>query len=188
MTFKAPVGFLSPPASCFYGGGHYGGFRGTAGAAPPRPEALPGQAAGGASRGVVGPLLEAKPTALIIANRTADKALALAERFASLGPVSGVGFSELAGKVFDLVINATSASIDGEALPLPSGLFASGSLAYEMMYGRGETPFLRFARSDGASRLADGLGMLVEQAAEAFFVWRGVRPDGAPVMAMLRHA
>ena len=144
--------------------------------------------AGGASRGVVGPLLEAKPTALIIANRTADKALALAEHFASLGPVSGVGFSELTGKAFDLVINATSASIDGEALPLPNGLFASGSLAYEMMYGRGETPFLRFARSDGASRLADGLGMLVEQAAEAFFVWRGVRPDGAPVMAMLRGA
>ena len=144
--------------------------------------------AGGASRGVVGPLLEANPAALVIANRTAAKALALAECFASLGSVSGVGFSELTGKAFDLVINATSASIDGESLPLPNGLFASGSLAYEMMYGRGETPFLRFARSEGASRLADGLGMLVEQAAEAFFVWRGVRPDGAPVMAMLRGA
>ncbi len=144
--------------------------------------------AGGASRGVVGPLLEAKPATLVIANRTAAKAVTLAERFASLGPASGVGFSELTGKVFDLVINATSASIDGEALPLPSGLFATGSLAYEMMYGRGETPFLRFARGDGATRLADGLGMLVEQAAEAFFVWRGIRPDGAPAMAMLRDA
>ena len=144
--------------------------------------------AGGASRGVIGPLLEARPSALFVANRTAAKAKALAECFAPLGPVSGVGFPDLAGEVFDLVINATSASIDGETLPLPSGLFASGSLAYEMMYGRGETPFLRFARAEGASCLADGLGMLVEQAAEAFFLWRGVRPEGAPVMAMLHNA
>ena len=144
--------------------------------------------AGGASRGVIGPLLEARPAGLVIANRTAAKAKALAECFVARGPVSGVGFPDLAGEVFDLVINATSASIDGESLPLPVGLFAAGSLAYEMMYGRGETPFLCFARAEGASCLADGLGMLVEQAAEAFFLWRGVRPEGVPVMAMLHNA
>ena len=144
--------------------------------------------AGGASRGVIGPLLEAYPAALVIANRTAGKARALGEAFAHLGPVSGGGFADLSGQSFELVINATSASIGGERPSLPSGVFADGSLAYEMMYGRGETPFLSFARAEGAARLADGLGMLVEQAAEAFCLWRGVRPYGAPVMAMLRGA
>jgi shikimate dehydrogenase len=86
------------------------------------------------------------------------------------------------------VINATSASLTGELPPLPGGVFASGSLAYDMMYGQGPTPFLVFAGSHGAACLADGLGMLVEQAAEAFQVWRGVRPETAPVLAMLRAA
>lgn len=142
--------------------------------------------AGGASRGVIAPLLAEKPVALAIANRTPAKAEALAAAFADLAAVEGGDFSHFAGRSFDVVINATSASLSGESLPLPSGLFAAGSLAYDMMYGKGETPFLQRAREQGAGQCADGLGMLVEQAAEAFFVWRGVRPATAPVLADLR--
>lgn len=147
--------------------------------------------AGGAARGVIEPLLGAKPAALFIANRTADKALALVDAFADLAEAGGIalaggGFADLDGKSFDLVINASSASLAGERLPLPNGLFAAASLAYDMMYGKGETPFLAQARVQGAARLADGLGMLAEQAAEAFFVWRGVRPQTAGVLATLR--
>jgi shikimate dehydrogenase len=144
--------------------------------------------AGGAARGALGPLLDAGPAALLIANRTPAKALALATRFAAYGPVRGGSYAELADQRFDLVINATSASLGGALPPLPPGVFAAGSLAYDMMYGRGDTPFLTFARRQGAVRLADGLGMLVEQAAEAFFVWRGIRPLGGPVMTLLRGA
>ncbi len=142
--------------------------------------------AGGASRGVIAPLLAERPASLFIANRSADKALALAAAFVDVAPVEAGSFGETAGKSFDLVINATSASLAGEALPLPPGIFAAGSLAYDMMYGKGETPFLRQAREQGAGRCADGLGMLVEQAAEAFRVWRGLRPATAPVLARLR--
>jgi shikimate dehydrogenase len=143
--------------------------------------------AGGAARGVIAPLLAAGPASLHIANRSADKAQLLAESFADLTAVSGGSFAELAGKSFDLVINATSASLAGESLPLPAGLFAPGSLAYDMMYGKGETPFMQLARAQGAGQCADGLGMLVEQAAEAFFVWRGTRPTTAAVLADLRR-
>jgi shikimate dehydrogenase len=142
--------------------------------------------AGGAARGVLGPLLDHQPAALVIANRTAAKAHALAAHFSGLGSVLGCAYPELADQSFDLVINATSASLNGELPPLPPGIFAPGSLAYDMMYGKGDTPFMAFARQHGAAQVADGLGMLVEQAAEAFFVWRGVRPDSAPVMALLR--
>ncbi|NWG86117.1 MAG: shikimate dehydrogenase [Hydrogenophilaceae bacterium] len=142
--------------------------------------------AGGAARGVVLPLLAEAPAGLFIANRTADKAVALAQRFVSSGPVEGGGFDALAGRQFDVVINATAASLAGELPPLPEGLFAPGALAYDMMYGK-ETPFLAFARAHGA-RVADGLGMLVEQAAEAFYLWRGVRPETAPVITLLRGA
>lgn len=144
--------------------------------------------AGGAARGALGPLLAAQPAALRIANRTAARAEALAAHFSTRGPVVGGAYATLSGQSFDLVINATSASLGGELPPLPPGVFAPGSLAYDMMYGKGDTPFMAFARQHGAARVADGLGMLVEQAAEAFFVWRGVRPDGAPVMAQLRGA
>ncbi|HJW04001.1 MAG TPA: shikimate dehydrogenase [Azospira sp.] len=143
--------------------------------------------AGGASRGAIGPLLEARPDCLQIANRTAAKATDLAVHFATLGPVAGGGYPELTGRQFDLIINATSASLGGELPPLPPGIFAPGALAYDMMYGKGDTPFLAFAQSQGTARLADGLGMLVEQAAEAFFVWRGVLPDTGPVLAQLRQ-
>ncbi len=151
--------------------------------------------AGGAARGVIAPLLAERPASLCIANRSADKAQVLAAAFADLAAPQGGflrdavdagSFGETAGKSFDLVINATSASLSGSSLPLPADLFAAGSLAYDMMYGKGETPFLALARQQGAARLADGLGMLAEQAAEAFCVWRGIRPQTAAVLADLR--
>jgi shikimate dehydrogenase len=144
--------------------------------------------AGGAARGALGPLLDVQPAILTVANRTAAKAHALAAHFSTFGQVSGCAYPALAGQSFDLIINATSASLAGQLPPLPPGVFAADSLAYDMMYGQGDTPFMAFARQQGAARVADGLGMLVGQAAEAFFVWRGVRPDGAPVMAQLRDA
>jgi shikimate dehydrogenase len=147
--------------------------------------------AGGAARGALGPLLAAQPAALVIANRTVGKAVDLARQFAGVSTgvgVVGCSYPELAEQTFDLVINATSSSLSGELPPLPPGIFAAGSLAYDMMYGQGRTRFMVFAQEQGAARLADGLGMLVEQAAEAFFVWRGVRPDAVPVMALLRAA
>ena len=144
--------------------------------------------AGGASRGVVGPLLDAGVTSLTIANRTVPRAKVVAERFAHLGPVIGCGYDELAGLSFDVVINATSASLSGSMPALPEGIFAPGSLAYKMMYGLGDTPFRIFAREQGAGFISEGLGMLVEQAAESFFVWRGVRPEVRPVMELLQPA
>lgn len=140
--------------------------------------------AGGAARGVIQPLLECGPSALFIANRTPKRAVELAARFLHAGPVQGGGYDALSGLTYDIIINATAASLAGELPPLPEGIFAADSLAYDMMYGQ-DTPFLKLARQAGA-RCADGLGMLVEQAAEAFFLWRGVRPDTAPVIAMLR--
>ena len=142
--------------------------------------------AGGAARGVIGPLLDTRPQVLVVANRTEAKAQTLAAVFGQIGTITGCGFAQLAGQSFDLVIDATSASLGSEMPALPEGLFAVGSLAYSMMYGKGETAFQRFARQQGAAHIAEGLGMLAEQAAEAFFVWRGVRPDVAPVMDLLR--
>jgi shikimate dehydrogenase len=138
--------------------------------------------AGGAARGVIRPLLDQGPAELFIANRTAQKALDLAAEF----KLAGGGFEALAGRQFDLVVNATAAGLAAAVLPVPTFAFAPDCLAYEMFYGR-ETPFMAQARAAGAT-VADGLGMLVEQAAEAFFVWRGVRPDTAPVLAELRKA
>ena len=146
--------------------------------------------AGGAARGVILPLLLENPAELVIANRTEASAFRLALEFGRLpGGAAGVkpvgtGFAGLAGRAFDLVINATSAGLGDAVLPVPTSVFAPRCLAYEMVYGR-ETPFMTQARATGA-RVADGLGMLVEQAAEAFFVWRGVRPRTAPVLAALR--
>ena len=144
--------------------------------------------AGGAARGVVGPLLDAGPASLIIANRTEAKTHVLAKHFEVFGTVSGSDYPDLAGQSFDIVINATSASLDGTMPDLPDGIFAPGSLAYKMMYGMGDTPFRIFAREQGAAVISEGLGMLVEQAAESFFVWRGVRPEVLPVMALLQQA
>ena len=140
--------------------------------------------AGGAAAGVVWPLFNAG-AGVVIANRTITKARLLAEEFSGSGTVFARSYDELAGRQFDLVINATSSGLSDELPPLPDGLFKPGALAYEMMYGR-ETPFMAFARKQGAAIVADGLGMLVEQAAEAFFLWRHVRPDTRLVLDQLR--
>jgi shikimate dehydrogenase len=149
--------------------------------------------AGGAAQGAIGPLLAAAPAALAIGNRTADKAQRLAERFARSGRfprtrLTGSDYAALAGQAFDLIVNATSASLSGTLPALPSGVFAPGSLAYDMMYGKGLTPFLKLAQRQGVARLADGTGMLVEQAAESFLIWRGVRPRTDEVIAQLQSA
>jgi shikimate dehydrogenase len=142
--------------------------------------------AGGAARGVIMPLLGQQPARLVLANRTIGKAQLLAQEFGC--GIEGGTYAALAGRQFDLVVNATSASLAGELPPLPPGAFAPGALAYDMVYGRDDTPFLAFARGEGAAALADGLGMLVEQAAESFYIWRGLRPDTAPVLKLLRQA
>lgn len=142
--------------------------------------------AGGAARGVLEPFLAQQPAALVIANRTVEKAEQLANEFADLGPLAASAFNWLDAPV-DLIVNATSASLAGELPPLAASLIEPGhTLCYDMMYGKEPTPFNRWAAEQGAARTLDGLGMLVEQAAEAFFVWRGVRPDSAPVLAELR--
>ncbi|MFZ2525842.1 MAG: shikimate dehydrogenase [Candidatus Ferrigenium altingense] len=139
--------------------------------------------AGGAAYGVILPLLDAG-VELSLVNRTPEKAQQLGAAFSR--QITVCTYAELDGKTFDCIINATSAGLSDEMLPLPSGIFAPGALALDMMYGR-ETPFLKFSREQGAAIVADGLGMLVEQAAEAFFLWRGVRPETAPVIAKLRE-
>jgi shikimate dehydrogenase len=146
--------------------------------------------AGGAARGVLLPILSERPGELVIANRTASKAQQLVE-LASAHKQGGVlisacEWSQLSGK-FDVIINATSASLSDEVPPISGDLFAAHTLAYDMMYGAQMTSFLRFAQSQAAV-LRDGLGMLVEQAAEAFYLWRGVRPETAAVLADMRHA
>ena len=142
--------------------------------------------AGGAARAVVGALLDCKPESLTITNRTAEKAQAIVEEFNAGKVFCTVGLTELTSRRFDVLINATSASLTANLLPLPGTCFDTNSLAYEMMYGKGLTPFLSLAASNGA-RTADGLGMLVEQAAEAFYLWRGVRPATGPVLKLLKQ-
>ena len=147
--------------------------------------------AGGAAYGALHPLLEASQTPLVIYNRTLEKATSLKktveqhDRF-RLFSIKAVEFGGLGDEQFDAVINATSAGLTDSEIPLPPGIFATGALAYDMMYGR-ETPFMKFAREHGAAVVSDGLGMLVEQAAESFYIWRSVRPDTAPVIAALRN-
>jgi shikimate dehydrogenase len=144
--------------------------------------------AGGAARGILRPLLAQGPRRVVIANRTYAKATQLAAQFAANGSVIAIHTTVLTGKHFDVVLNATSIGL-GTTVPRglwPATLFAPGALAYDLIYGNETTPFLRWAREHGAARTADGLGMLVEQAAESFVLWRGVRPDTAPVLAMMR--
>ena len=142
--------------------------------------------AGGGARGVVLPLLEEQPAELVIANRTVSKAAKLAQVFAAKGNVSSSDFASLHG-CFDIVINATSASLAADVPPISPMLLDRDSFAYDMMYGKVPTVFMQFAAQQGAT-VRDGLGMLVEQAAEAFLLWRGVRPDTASVFAELRAA
>lgn len=142
--------------------------------------------AGGAARGALLPFLAQGPQAFVVANRTVEKAVALAREFDASGPIVACGYGDLVGERFDVVVNATSASLRAELPPVPAEVFTGATLAYELAYGKGLTPFLRLAQNAGVPRLADGVGMLVEQAAEAFWVWRGLRPDTAPVLAALR--
>lgn len=141
--------------------------------------------AGGAARGVVEPLLRENPELLVIANRTVSKAEQLVQLFADFGSVRASGLD--LDEPFHLIINATSASLTNQSLDLSENLVAPDAWAYDMMYGKDDTPFARWARQSGAVQVVDGLGMLVEQAAEAFYIWRGVRPDTAPVLAQLRQ-
>jgi shikimate dehydrogenase len=145
--------------------------------------------AGGATRGALLPILAQGPAELVIVNRTVAKAQELVElaRKHQRGsvPVRGIGYADLGGQGFDVVLNATSASLTAELPPLSASAFASGCLAYELAYGKGLTPFLKLASQAGVTRLADGVGMLAEQAAEAFAWWRGVRPDTARVIEQL---
>jgi shikimate dehydrogenase len=142
--------------------------------------------AGGAARGALGPLLELKPRLLVVANRTAERAIEIAEDFAYLGPVTGCEFAKLENQRFDLIVNATSASLRGDVPAIPAGVVDSLTTCYDMAYGSGDTAFVTWAKARGAGRAEQGWGMLVEQAAEAFFLWRGVRADTAPVLAALR--
>jgi shikimate dehydrogenase len=142
--------------------------------------------AGGAVRGVLQPLLDAAPAALSIANRTAARASALAEDFTGDTPIEGGGYTTLEGRSFDLIINGTSSGLSGDLPPLPDEVLRPGGICYDMLYGDAPTPFLRWAAEHGAGVRADGFGMLVEQAAESFFVWWGMRPDTRPVLRKLR--
>ena len=145
--------------------------------------------AGGAARGIVVPLLGESPRRLVVANRTHTKAMRLATEFAADGPIVAIEPAALAGARFDVVINATSIGL-GSSVPRdlwPTTLFAPGALAYDLVYASDPTPFLRWAQEQGVTRCADGLGMLIEQAAESFLLWRGVRPQTAPVFPLLRE-
>jgi shikimate dehydrogenase len=142
--------------------------------------------AGGAVCGVLEPLLSARPATLVVTNRTAERAFSLASVFSPYGPIRALPFDQLYGQVFDVIINGTAASLTGERAALPDNLFATGALAYDMVYGDDRTPFLRWAQEQGADRVADGFGMLVEQAAASFELWHDVCPDTAPVLHSLR--
>jgi shikimate dehydrogenase len=142
--------------------------------------------AGGAARGALAPLLGLKPSSLTIVNRNVLRARELAERFGDMGRVRAIGYADLIGdEPYDLVINATGASLAGELPALPPGCVNARSICYDMYYGRDETPFTRWAHDRGCARTIMGLGMLVEQAAESFYLWRGVRPDTASVLSAL---
>jgi len=141
--------------------------------------------AGGAARGALLPLLAQRPAEIAICNRAIEKARVLASQVAADGRVRPCGYGDLSGRSFDVVLNATSASLKGEMVPITKTVFGEGALAYDLVYGKGLTPFLRLAREAGAGQVADGVGMLVEQAAEAFLWWRGVRPDTRGSIAAL---
>jgi shikimate dehydrogenase len=143
--------------------------------------------AGGAVRGILQPLLEESPAQIVIANRTYSKAEELVKNFHDMGDVQAKTFEQLAGETFDLVINGTSASMQGELPPLPDNLLSANANCYDMMYGAEPTIFLRWAQEHGALQVADGLGMLIGQAAEAFYLWRQIRPEVVPVISAMRR-
>lgn len=143
--------------------------------------------AGGAARGVIEPLLQEKPSLLVIANRTVEKAVELARLFCDRGHTEGCGLDDVAGQHFDLIINATAASLAGQVPALPDSVVTMDSCCYDMMYADRPTAFMVWAQQRGAACCLDGLGMLVEQAAESFYLWRAIRPDTRPVMQQLRN-
>ena len=142
--------------------------------------------AGGATRGVLAPLLNLGPAIVVIANRTAERAEAVAAAFADLGTTQGVGFDYIGDTPYDLIVNATSASLSGDIPPIPPRAISPQTVCYDLAYGRSSTAFVKWAQRAGCARAVQGLGMLVEQAAESFLFWRGVRPDTAAVLAALR--
>jgi shikimate dehydrogenase len=133
--------------------------------------------AGGATRGILEPLLQEDPQQIVIANRTVEKALLLAESFNDLGNVTGCGYDTLNGQTFDLILNATAASLHNQLPPLPDTALKPNGNCYDLAYGSQPTPFVKWGRQHGAKISTDGIGMLIEQAAEAFLIWRGVRPE-----------
>jgi shikimate dehydrogenase len=135
---------------------------------------------------VLAPLLALEPAELVIANRTAERAVTLAADFQDLGAIRGCGLNELGEAAFDVVINATSASLSGEVPAVPAAIIGEQTVCYDMAYGKDDTAFVRWAREQGCARALQGWGMLVEQAAESFYIWRGVRPQTAPVLAALQ--
>jgi shikimate dehydrogenase len=144
--------------------------------------------AGGAARGVLGPLLSAAPDYVEIANRSGERAQQLAQEFTSLGSVKGCGFDAISTSgTFDLILNATSASLQDTIPPVPPAVIGPATLCYDMAYGKGDTAFTRWARNAGAGRAETGWGMLVEQAAESFYLWRGVKPDTRPVLEAVKN-
>ncbi len=142
--------------------------------------------AGGATRGVLAPLLGLEPAMVTIANRTPERAEALAAAFADLGVTQGVGFAYIGDTPFDLILNATSASLSGDIPPIPAGAIGPRTVCYDLAYGRSAMAFVRWAKRSGCALAVQGLGMLVEQAAESFRLWRGVRPQTAEVIAALK--
>lgn len=143
--------------------------------------------AGGAARGVLAPLLEQQPHELVIANRNVERATALVSEFQNLGTLRGASFAEVEPTAFDLVINATSASLQGDMPEVPDEVIGAHTLCYDMAYGKEDTVFVRWAKQRGARSAVPGWGMLVEQAAESFFLWRGVRPDTTAVLVALQN-
>jgi shikimate dehydrogenase len=143
--------------------------------------------AGGAVRGVLEALLEQQPSSLLIANRTKQKAIQLAKDFSDLGNIKACGLDEINNASFDIVINGTSASLQGDLPPLPDSLFKENSCSYDMMYAAQATPFMEWSTNNAAAKVFDGLGMLVEQAAESFYIWRNVRPETKPVIQHIRN-
>jgi shikimate dehydrogenase len=143
--------------------------------------------AGGAARGAMEALLSMQPELLVIANRTVGRAVELAKEFAELGPIAACEFSKLEHRRFDLIVNATSASLHGDVPLVPIDVVDSTTTCYDMAYGVGDTAFVAWAKRLGAARAEQGWGMLVEQAAQAFQLWRGVQPDTGPVLRALRH-
>jgi shikimate dehydrogenase len=141
--------------------------------------------AGGAARGLLAPLLALEPSALVIANRASERARELSHLFAHRGPVQGVGFAQLDTQHFDLIVNATAASLHGQLPPVPIAVLRTAAVCYDLAYAQGATRFSQWARECGVARSFTGAGMLVEQAAESFLLWRGVRPDTAAVLAAL---